>query len=173
MAAHVKVDFSEFNDFMDKVRRAGKENEFQKELAVFMEGIADQFLIYVQDQMIKRKVVDTRLLLNSFQKSTDGNVYTISDNGMTIEVGTNVEYASYVNKGHHLNPTGVNTRFVPGYWKGDRFIYDPGANTGMILKQKFIEGSHYFDHAIEDIEKFIPTSMNARVEEWSKRYFGL
>lgn len=24
MAAHVKVDFSEFNDFMDKVRRAGK-----------------------------------------------------------------------------------------------------------------------------------------------------
>ena len=43
----------------------------------------------------------------------------------------------------------------------------------MMLKQKFIEGSHYFDHAIEDIEKFIPTSMNARVEEWSKRYFGL
>ena len=41
MAAHVKVDFSEFNDFMDKVRRAGKENEFQKELAVFMEGIED------------------------------------------------------------------------------------------------------------------------------------
>ena len=84
-----------------------------------------------------------------------------------------MEYASYVNKGHYLNPKGVNTRFVPGYWKGDRFIYDPGAKTGMMLKQKFIEGSHYFDHAIEDIEKKIPTFMNARVEEWSKRYFGL
>lgn len=130
MAAHVKVDFSEFNDFMDKVRRAGKENEFQKELAVFMEGIADQFLIYVQDQIIKRKVVDTRLLLNSFQKSTDGNVYTISDNGMTIEVGTNVEYASYVNKGHHLNPAGVNTRFVPGYWK--RTCREGGADRCLI-----------------------------------------
>ena len=45
MAAHVKVDFSEFNDFMERVRCAGKEGEFHKELAVFMEGIADQFLI--------------------------------------------------------------------------------------------------------------------------------
>lgn len=173
MATHVKVDFSEFNGFMEKVRRAGKEDEFRKELAVFMEGIADQFLAYVQDEIIARKVTDTRLLLNSFQKSKDGNVYTISDNGMTIEVGTNVEYASCVNQGHWLNRKGVSTRFVPGYWKGDRFIYDPGAKTGMILKQKFIEGSHYFDHAIDDIEKDIPTFMNARVEEWSKRYFGL
>ena len=173
MATHVKVDFSEFNGFMEKVRRAGKEDEFRKELAVFMEGIADQFLAYVQDEIIARKVTDTRLLLNSFQKRKDGNVYTISDNGMTIEVGTNVEYASCVNQGHWLNRKGVSTRFVPGYWKGDRFIYDPGAKTGMILKQKFIEGSHYFDHAIDDIEKDIPTFMNARVEEWSKRYFGL
>lgn len=173
MTTHVKVDFSEFNGFMEKVRRAGKEDEFRKELAVFMEGIADQFLTYVQDEIIARKVTDTRLLLNSFQKSKDGNVYTISDNGMTIEVGTNVEYASCVNQGHWLNRKGVSTRFVPGYWKGDRFIYDPGAKTGMILKQKFIEGSHYFDHAIDDIEKDIPTFMNARVEEWSKRYFGL
>lgn len=173
MATHVKVDFSEFNGFMEKVRRAGKEDEFRKELAVFMEGIADQFLAYVQDEIIARKVTDTRLLLNSFQKSKDGNVYTISDNGMTIEVGTNVEYASCVNQGHWLNRKGMSTRFVPGYWKGDRFIYDPGAKTGMILKQKFIEGSHYFDHAIDDIEKDIPTFMNARVEEWSKRYFGL
>ena len=173
MATQVKVDFSEFNDFMEKVRRAGKEAEFRKELSVFMEGIADQFLIHVQDEIIARKVVDTRLLLNSFQKSTDGNVYTISDNGMTIEVGTNVEYASYVNQGHWLNPKGVSTRFVPGYWKGDRFIYEPGAKTGMMLKQKFIEGSHYFDHAIDKIEKDIPTFMNARVEEWSKKYFGL
>ena len=41
-----------------------------------------------------------RLLLNSFHKGSSGTVWELSDNGLTLEVGTNVEYASYANDAH-------------------------------------------------------------------------
>lgn len=62
-----------------------------------------------------------------------------------IMVGTNVEYAIYVEEGHMQN-----ARFVPGYWRGtEGFQYIPyfeGSEGvgGMMLEEKFIEGAHMF-----------------------------
>ena len=50
--------------------------------------------------------VDTRLLLNSFSKGEQDNVFVLNEGSMTIEVGTNVKYAEYADKGHWLNPKG-------------------------------------------------------------------
>lgn len=169
---YVSIEVSEFNAFLEKLKQAGQGQVFKKELKVFMEGIADEFLRIVQDEIIRTKTMDTRLLLNSFQKSGDGNLYTLSDGGMTIEVGTNVEYASFVNDGHWTNPKGVKTRWVPGYWSGDRFIYEPGAKTGMLLRQKWVEGTHYFDSAIRLIEQMIPGIVDAKLQQWLESYFG-
>ena len=52
------------------------------------------------------------------------------------------EYASFVEDGHYTTGEGVKKRWVPGRWQGKKFIYDPNAKTGMLLKSKFIQGRH-------------------------------
>lgn len=168
---YVMVDISELNAFVKKLSGAGQ-GQFKKELRVFLEGLADDFLSLVQDEIIQRQVVDTRLLLHSFHKGDNNSVYQWSDGGMTIEVGTNLEYASYVNDGHWTNPKGVKTRWVPGYWEGDTFTYDPDAKTGMLLKQRWVEGTHYFDNALLLMEQMLPNILEEKMQEWLNSYFS-
>lgn len=130
------------------------------------------FLRVVQDEIVRRKVIDTRLLLASFEKGSAGNIWEIADGGLTLEVGTNVEYATYVHDGHWTNSKGVAQRWVPGYWEGDRFIYDPAAKTGMLLKQKWVKGNPYFDSAIRIYNKIFQASLEVKLEEWLDKYLG-
>ena len=130
---YVRIDATELRRFVERLNQAGRGKEFEKELSRFLDAIAVEFLSYVQDFIIQAGSVDTRLLLNSFQKSGEGSVFIAQEGGLQIEVGTNVEYASFVNDGHWLNPKGVDMRWVPGEWQGERFIYQPGGNRGMRL----------------------------------------
>lgn len=168
---HVDVDMSEFKEFFGSVERAAK-GEFRKEFELFLEGLGNEFLRILQDEIVRRKVVDTRLLLASFEKSGEGNVWEVSDDGLTLEVGTNVNYASYVNDGHWTNPKGVDRRFVPGYWEGDRFIYDPSAEGGMMLKQHWVEGKHFWESALRILDQIYPELLEAKLQEWLDSYFG-
>lgn len=168
---YVSIDTTELRRFIERLNQAGRGKEFEKELSRFLDAIAVEFLSYVQDFIIQAGSVDTRLLLNSFQKSGEGNVFIAQEGGLQIEVGTNVEYASFVNDGHWLNPRGVDMRWVPGEWQGERFIYQPGAKTGMLLKQKWIEGSHYFDDAIRLMERMAPQFMERKIEQWLGQFF--
>ncbi len=169
---YVSIDTTELRRFIERLNQAGRGKEFEKELSRFLDAIAVEFLSYVQDFIIQAGSVDTRLLLNSFQKSGEGNVFIAQEGGLQIEVGTNVEYASFVNDGHWLNPKGVDMRWVPGEWQGERFIYQPGAKTGMLLKQKWIEGSHYFDDAIRLMERMAPQFMERKIEQWLGQFFS-
>ena len=169
---YVRIDATELRRFIERLNQAGRGKEFEKELSRFLDAIAVEFLSYVQDFIIQAGSVDTRLLLNSFQKSGEGNVFIAQEGGLQIEVGTNVEYASFVNDGHWLNPKGVDMRWVPGEWQGERFIYQPGAKTGMLLKQKWIEGSHYFDDAIRLMERMAPQFMERKIEQWLGQFFS-
>lgn len=169
---YVRIDATQLKEFINKLSEAGK-TEFKKELAIFLEGIADDFLRIVEDEIIRLKTVDTGLLLNSFQRGDSNNVYVLEEGNLTIEVGTNVTYASYVNDGHWTNPKGVATRWVPGYWNGEHFIYQPGAKTGMLLKQKWVEGSHYFDNAIRGMEQMIPGLLETKLQQWADKYFSM
>lgn len=169
---YVSIDATELRRFVERLNQAGRGKEFEKELSRFLDAMAVDFLANVQDAIIRAGSVDTRLLVNSFQKSGEGNVFIAQEGGLQIEVGTNVEYASFVNDGHWLNPKGVNMRWVPGEWRGDRFVYEPGAKTGMLLKQKWIEGSHYFDDAIRLMERIAPVYMEGKVQEWLEKFFS-
>lgn len=168
---YVDFDMSEFRKFFDAVGKAAT-GDFRKELELFLEGLGEEFLRIVQDEIIRRKVMDTRLLLASFEKDTEGNVWSIEDGGLTLEVGSGVDYAQYVEDGHWKNPKGVERRFVPGYWKGDRFIYDPSADTGMVLKQDWVPGKHYFESALRILDKMYPDLLEAKLQEWLDSYFG-
>lgn len=167
----VEIDMGEFREFFSQLERASK-GDFRKELELFLEGIGNEFLRILQDEIVRREVIDSRLLLASFEKGGDGNVWNLEEGGLTLEVGTNVSYASYVNDGHWTNTKGVERRFVPGYWEGDRFIYDPSADGGMMLKQHWVEGKHYWESALRILDRIYPDLLEAKLQEWLDSYFG-
>ncbi len=176
---YVSIDTTELRQFVEKLEKAGRGGEFKRELAKYVDSLGVDFLAKAQDFAILRETVDTRNLVSSLEIGKEGNVFISGEDGLRIEVGTNVEYASFVNDGHWLNPKGVDMRWVPGHWTGPpgdknaRFIYEPGAKTGMLLKQKWIEGSHFFDDAVRHMETdVIPKSMEKKMQEWINKYFS-
>lgn len=167
----INIDVTELREFFRKMEKAGG-GDFKREMQTFLVGIGDEFLRIVQDEIIRRKVVDTRLLLHSFTKGADNNIWKLSNGNLTLEVGTNVEYASYVNDGHWTNPKGVKARWVPGSWNGSKFTYSPGAKTGMLLKQQWITGKHYWEGAIRILEQMFPKLLEAKMNQWLNSYFS-
>lgn len=164
------MDSNEMMMFFDRCSQAGN-GDFKRELSVFLEGIGVEFLRIIEDEIVRRKAIDTRLLLNSFHKGDSENVWEISDGGLTLQVGSNAEYAGYVNDGHWTCKNGEDMRFVPGEWDGDRFTYDPSAKTGMVLKQKWVEGKHFWESGIRILDRIMPEILEAKMQQWLDRYF--
>jgi len=73
-------------------------------------------------------------------------VESISDEEAVIK--TPAEYARWVNDGHSQQPG----RFIPGEWGGSRFNYNPSSKTGMVLVAPFVEGQHFVEDSIADVE---------------------
>ena len=173
--AQVDIDMTGFKEFFEQLERQAQ-GELRKEMETFLEGIGEEFLRLVEEQIIQRKVMDSRNLLTSFHKSADGNVWELEEDGLVLEVGSSVEYAGYVNDGHWTNTKGVAMRFVPGYWEGEgensKFIYDPDAEGGMVLKQHWVEGKHYFDAALRAIDGSLTKICEAKLQQWINKYFG-
>ena len=170
MGRNVSFDLSEYRQFFTELSKAAK-GDFKRELGLWIEGAGNEFLRIVEDEIIRREVMDTRLLLNSFHKGSEDGVWLLDVDGLTLEVGTNLTYAKYVNDGHWTNPKGQEGRWVPGRWEGDRFIYEPGAKTGMYLKQKWVPGNPYFDSALRIFEMIFQTSLEKRMQQWFDGYF--
>lgn len=170
MGSAVTLDFGEYSSFFARLRKAAG-GDLQKEFGRFLEGMGLEFLRIVEDEIIRRHVMDTRLLLASFQPGGDAGVWKLNEGDLSLEIGTDVSYAAFVNDGHWTNPKGVETRFIPGEWSGDRFIYQPGAKTGMVLKQKWVEGAHYWESGLRILEKMYPALLEAKLQDWINRYF--
>ena len=168
----VQIDLGTFEDFVRRLRAAAK-GDFKNELTKFLQGLGAEFLRLVEDEIIRRKVMDSRLLLASFHQGDSENVWEVRDGGLTLEVGTNVKYAKFVNDGHWANPQGVERRWIPGRWEGHRFVYDPSADTGMSLSQQWVEGAHYWEGALRIFEKMFPRLLEAKLQSWLDKYFGM
>lgn len=169
--ARVELDTAEFREFFEKCAAAGT-SDFKAEMALYLEGLGNEFLRIVEEEIIARKVMRTRNLLKSFHKGGNDNVFEMNEGNLTLEVGTNVTYAAYVNDGHWTCAKGEEKRFVPGYWKDDEFIYDPSASEGMVLKQKWVEGKHYWEASLKIMEKVLPNYLDEKLQQWLDNYFG-
>jgi len=167
---YVQADLTELEDFVKGLHNASA--RFKDDMALFLDAVGVNMLRIIQDEIIRLEVVDTRLLLKSFHKGDANNIYELSEGGLTLTIATNVEYAAYVNDGHWLNPQGVEKRFVPGYWSNGRFIYQRGAKTGMVLKQRYINGRHYIEHAVNIMETMFPQLVERKLEAWFSQYFS-
>lgn len=171
MSKTIELNVSDYRDFFARLGKAAS-GDFKKAITEFMDGLGIEFLRILQDEIIRRKVMDSRLLLTSFQRGEQDNVWLTSEGGLTLEIGTSIEYAAYANDGHWTNTKGVETRFVPGRWEGERFVYDPGAKEGMVLKQHWVEGAHYWESAVKILEKIYPKLLEAKLDDWLKEYFA-
>lgn len=163
----IEVDVSDARDFFQKMQQLGRSGEIKKAFALWLKSVGTEFLRIVQDEIIKRGSVDTRQLLASFYQGGDGNHWELNEGDLTLEVGSTVDYAKWVNDGHFQNPG----RFIPGYWEGTHFIYDRNAKGGMVLKAEWVDGSLYFDAACHIIEKMLPGLLEAKLEKWLNEYF--
>lgn len=165
----------EMSEFFEKCKSAGG-GEFKKQIMLFLEGLGLEFLRVIQDEIIRRKVMDTRLLLSSFNVGDGNGIWELSEGGLTLEVGTNVEYAGFVNDGHWTCKKGEKIRAVPGVMKKDKkgninFEYRKGAKSGIVLKQKWVKGAHYWESGLRIIDKIMPELLDAKLQEWLDSYF--
>lgn len=169
MADKITIDGKEFKDLQRTFEKLGSA-EFKKEVGIWLEAEAFIFSDEIKAEIIRTKTVDTRRLLNSFDKSKDGNVWRIKRGGLELRVGTNVKYAAAVNDGHSTTPKGISQRWVPGVWEGDKFTYTKGAKTGMLLREKWVEGTHYFDNAVKVFEKMFGKSLDKNLARWLDKF---
>lgn len=168
---NLEFDASDFWRFFERLGKAAK-GDFKREINTFLESLGMEFLRVLQDEIERREVMDSRLLLASFEKGGEDNVWVLNEGDLSLEVGTNVKYAKWVNDGHFQEPG----RFIPGYWQGSgpgsRFIYSPGADTGMVLKANYVKGKKYWEGGLFIIEKIYPEALDRKLQEWLDRYFA-
>lgn len=84
------------------------------------------------------------------------------------DIVNNTEYAPYVEFGHRQTPG----RFIPGAWKGDRFIYDPNSQTGMTLRRPWVEGRHMLANSVDQIKREVPGYVQRIVDEYLREVLG-
>ena len=82
--SRLDIDITEFKEFFGKMEQFAK-GQFKEELIEYVDTIGFDFLRVVQDEIVRRKVIDTRLLLASFEKGSAGNIWEIADGGLTLE----------------------------------------------------------------------------------------
>lgn len=165
---------SDLKEFADKMHSAGR--NLKSDLALLLDAEGVEMLDIIQDKIKELDAVDTRNLISSFDKEHKGEgdgIYRLDRDSLKLTIGTNVKYASAVNDGHWLNPKGVKMRFVPGHWNPDGgFEYEPGARTGMLLKQDYIEAKPFMDRAVHIMETTFPEDVENRIEAILEKYLN-
>lgn len=160
------IDASQLEAFARKVEAASA--DLKPYMGKTLQEVGEEFLTIVQGAIEGAGNVDTGKLLSSFTKGGSGNVWNLDLGGLTLEIGSTLDYAKYVNDGHRQQPG----RFVPGYWEGNHFRYSPGAKSGMVLKASFVAGSHYFDRSVQTLERMFPEMADKALEQFFRRYFS-
>ena len=152
------IDASQLEAFARKVEAAS--TDLKPYMGKTLQEVGEEFLTIVQEAIEGAGNVDTGKLLSSFTKGGSGNVWNLDLGGLTLEIGSTLDYAKYVNDGHRQQPE----RVVPGYWEG--------AKSGMVLKASFVAGSHFFDRSVQTLERMFPEMADKAFEQFFRRYFG-
>lgn len=64
-------------------------------------------------------------------------------------------------------------RFVPGYWKGNKFIYDKKSETGMVLKAGWVNGRHMLQKATDSVDRQKERIIEKMLEAELKKIFNV
>lgn len=117
-------------------------------------------------------------LLNKVKKRTPVVYGTLRNNWAVMPVGkrgnhytvvvlNNLVYSSYVEFGHRQQPG----RFIPGRWEEDRFVYDPEAESGMVLKEPWVKGKFMLTISTQELEMQAPALLEKKLYQFLKGCF--
>lgn len=129
--------------------------------------LGEELLNHVIEELSSQDLIDTGTLWNSFSQGDPNNVWEFDGDRdtLTLEVGSNLTYAEYLNDGYTID----RSYFVPGYWSGaGRFIYDPSAKSGFMVRPRSFIGRKYFDIALQNfqggMQKLLEKLLQAELE---------
>ena len=131
---NIEWDFSELIKFADNLQNSKLDETFER----ITKDIAKALLKRIKGFT----PVQDYDLINAWDKNKF--LVTGTKTGYEILLVNNIEYATWVNDGHRQRPG----RFIPGYWKGTRFYYDPNEDGGMILKKSWVKGRFFVEKGI-------------------------
>lgn len=150
----ISVNFADLKIFRDQLKRAG-----EGEVSAFAREFLTEMAWRALREIKKFTPVNTGLLRNSFQI---GEILESNDGTFSVEVYTDIEYALHVEYG-------TKGHFVPGYWQGKNFVYDPAAKTGVYFKAQ--PGRFMMKIGIEHVEKQMQKHFERHAKRWMKKMF--
>lgn len=155
----LKWDLSEWLEFAD---RLGNVEEFNKHVKLATQKIAKK----LHDMLIQNTPVDFGTL-QAFWRTDENYSYMVTQTktGFEVTLINRAIYALWVNDGHKQRPG----RFIPGYWEGKHFRYDPNADEGMRLKDSWVEGKFFVESSIAMVEN--SNSLNKILENELNQWF--
>jgi len=143
-------DFREFRELTERLEK------ISETIDVEIENFCYEMALRALSRTKKRTPVITGDLRKQWSLSS------IVKNGSNIDIilFNPLEYSSYVEFGHR-----VKKHFVPGKWQGNRFIYNPNSDTGVMMgaKTSWVEGKFMATISLKEIQDIVPT-------EWDKRF---
>lgn len=111
-------------------------------------------------------------LINAWDKNKF--LVTETKNGYEVLLVNKIEYATWVNDGHRQTPG----RFIPGYWEGTRFHYQPHTSPnyqggGMVLKKSWVMGKFFVEKGIISLNNVaeIESLIMRELQKWWKGCF--
>ena len=146
----------------------------QKKMEKFEEFDADAFMKKAVNNLAQRLLRRTikltphisGTLIRGWKAS---EILKVGNDSYEVEVYNDVEYASYVEYGHRQTPG----RFIPGYWSGKQFIYDPNSKTGMVLKASFVNGIHMLEKSTDSVDRQKERIIEKMLEAELKKIFNV
>lgn len=183
-----KVNKRDLQRQYDLLKKQGK-----KEARAALERAARKAGFAILAGAQDRVPVQHGILRLSLSVGDKNNVFNLSMQGRNAEitVGSGLEYAEWVEDGYKQKAG----QFVPGYWKGKRFKYDPDAykkfldaveafqadggegdapsifDYGMILTGKKIPGVHFLARSKEEVESIQDEIIQEEIDEMLRRLF--
>jgi hypothetical protein len=131
----------DIHELIDFGSRISDETQFNECMEKSAKLIAEK----LHKLLIKNTPVDFGTL-QSFWQTDENYSYVVERRGDVFEVTlvNKALYALWVNDGHRQRPG----RFIPGYWEGNHFRYDPTADGGMVLKKPWVKGRFFVEVSI-------------------------
>ena len=154
MGATFEIEgWKEFTERCEKVV-----NRWESKKLVLMQKLANICLAEISRFI----PVDTSRLVSSFQ------VGVVTPN--EAEVGTNVEYALYVNDGHVQHERFLPIQYISVRGRG-KYI-QPGNTKGIMLKEKYIPGKHFLENGMRQAEPHMKNLIESFMEQNMREMLG-
>ena len=151
----------DIHELVDFGKRVGNTDQFGEYIEIATKQIAEK----LHKMLIKNTPVDFGTL-QSFWQTEENYSYVVERKGDVFEVTliNRALYALWVNDGHRQRPG----RFIPGYWDGKHFRYDPNADGGMVLKKPWVKGRFFVEISILEVEnsRVIESIIQKQLKEW-------